>query len=61
MVAEQLTRTFEVLVFGESGEKAAVGRRCTGAVQHCIFPWYTSSIYSYEVREDLYKRNETFF
>ena len=29
--------------------KSSVGRRCTGAIQHCSYPWYTSSIYSYEV------------
>ena len=29
--------------------KEAVGRRCTGASQHCIYPWYTSSLYFYEV------------
>ena len=35
--------------FYASGRKAAVGRRCTGAIQHCIYPWYTSDIYYYEV------------
>ena len=31
------------------GEKAALGRRCNGAAQHCIYPWYSSSISVYEV------------
>ena len=35
--------------FYSNGYKAALGRRCTGAAQHCIYPWYTSSIYNYEV------------
>ena len=35
--------------FYNSGRKGAVGRRCTGAAQHCSYPWYTSSIYNYEV------------
>ena len=41
-------------MFYNIGYKAAVGRRCTGATQHCSYPWYTSSIYNYEVREDLF-------
>ena len=39
--------------FYTSGRKAAEGRRCTGAMQHCVYPWYTSSIYAYEVQEVL--------
>ena len=35
--------------FYNTGRKAAVGRRCTGANQHCIYPWYTSSITNYVV------------
>ena len=35
--------------FYSSRQKAAVGRRCTGAIQHCSYPWYTSSINFYEV------------
>ena len=34
--------------FYSEGPKAALGRRCTGAAQHCSYPWYTSSIYFYE-------------
>ena len=36
--------------FFTDGVKNAVGRRCTDAAQHCSYPWYTSSIYFYEVR-----------
>ena len=36
-------------MFFTNGKKAAVGRRCTGATQHCLYPWYTSSIINYEV------------
>ena len=39
--------------FYSNGRKAAIGMRCTGAAQHCIYPWYMSSIYSYEVRKSL--------
>ena len=39
--------------FFKGGEKAALGRRCTGATQHCSYPWYTSNIYSYEVNISL--------
>ena len=40
-------------LFLVNGVKAAVGRRCTGATQHCSYSWYTSNIYTYKVREDL--------
>ena len=30
-----------------NGIKLALGKRCTGATQHCIYPWYTSTIYYY--------------
>ena len=40
-------------LFYTTGERAAVGRRCTGATQQCSYPWYTSGIIIYEVREDL--------
>ena len=43
--------------YADDGDKAALGRRCTGAAQHCSYPWYTSSIYSFEV--SLYM-NQTF-
>ena len=36
-------------LFLTTGVKVALGRRCTGAIQHCIYPWYTSSIPIYEV------------
>ena len=36
-------------IVNSSGEKAAVGKRCTGATQRCSYPWYTSSIFNYEV------------
>ena len=36
-------------VFYSSGYKAGVGRRCTGAAQHCSYPWYTIGIYYFEV------------
>ena len=36
--------------FYSSGDKAAVGRRCTGSIHQCSYPWYTSSIYFYEVK-----------
>ena len=39
--------------FYSSGRKAAMGRRCTGAAQHCSYPWYTSSIYYYEASVSL--------
>ena len=37
--------------FYDSGRKAALGRRCAGAAQHCIYPWYTSSIFTYQVNK----------
>ena len=44
-------------VFYKSGRKAAVDRRCTGAAQHCSYPWYTSSIYYFEVSVFLRESN----
>ena len=35
--------------FYTGGDKSGLGRRCTGAIQHCSYPWYTSSIFTYEV------------
>ena len=43
--------------FYTNGKKAAIGRRCTGAAQHCSSPWYTSSIYNYEVNISLKESN----
>ena len=36
-------------VFYDYGDKAALGERCSGGAQHCIYPWYLSSNYLYEV------------
>ena len=36
-------------VFYDYGDKAALGERCSGGAQHCIYPWYLSSNYYYEV------------
>ena len=36
-------------LFYENGIKAALGRRCSGGAQQCIYPWYLSSNYYYEV------------
>ena len=36
-------------VFYEDGDKATLGRRCSGGAQQCIYPWYLSSNYFYEV------------
>ena len=33
------------------GDKRSLGRRCSGEVQHCIYPWYLSS--NYEVSDQL--------
>ena len=38
-------------LFSVGGRKIAFGKRCTGSAQHCSYPWYTSSIYHYEVRQ----------
>ena len=41
-------------VFYEDGDKATLGRRCSGGAQQCIIPWYLSCNYFYEVAlEDL--------
>ena len=39
--------------FATDGRKSALGRRCTGAAQHCSYPWYTSNIIVYEVSVSL--------
>ena len=39
--------------FYDSGDKAALGKRCSGGAQHCIYPWYLSSNYYYEVCDQL--------
>ena len=39
--------------FYRSGDKASLGRRCSGEVQQCIYPWYLSGNYYYEVSEQL--------
>ena len=39
--------------FYDDGRKAALGLRCSGAVQHCAYPWYLSGNWYYEVREQL--------
>ena len=31
-----------------TGDIAAKGLRCTGALQNCIYPWYLTSNYHYE-------------
>ena len=36
--------------FYYDGDKATLGERCSGGAQHCIYPWYLSSNYYYEVR-----------
>ena len=36
-------------VFYNGGLKAALGKRCSGGAQQCIYPWYLSSNYFYEV------------
>ena len=28
------------------GEKVAIGQRCSGGTQHCIYPWYNTPTYS---------------
>ena len=33
----------------KTGLKTALGERCSGGAQHCIYPWYLSSNYFYEV------------
>ena len=38
-------------LFYGNGYKAALGLRCSGGAQHCIYPWYLSSNYFYEVSE----------
>ena len=40
-------------VFYSGGRKASLGRRCTGDVQQCSYPWYISSHYSYVVSVQL--------
>ena len=35
--------------FYDDGDKAALGERCSGGAQQCIYPWYLSSNYYYEV------------
>ena len=37
--------------FYDSGDKASLGRRCSGEVQRCIYPWYLSGNYFYEVSD----------
>ena len=37
--------------FYEDGDKASLGRRCSGEVQGCIYPWYLAGNYYYEVSE----------
>ena len=39
--------------FYSDGDKASLGRRCSGEMQQCIFPWYLSGNYFYEVSEEL--------
>ena len=39
--------------FYPDGDKAALGLRCSGGVQHCAYPWYLSGNYYYEVSEQL--------
>ena len=39
--------------FYGDGDKASPGRRCSGEVQQCIYPWYLSSNFYYEVSEQL--------
>ena len=39
--------------FYEDGDLASLGRRCSGEVQQCIFPWYLSVNSVYEVNEQL--------
>ena len=36
-------------VFYSDGDKAALGHRCSGGMQHCSYPWYLSSNYLHEV------------
>ena len=36
-------------IFYDTGDKATLGLRCSGGVQHCAYPWYLSSNYYYEV------------
>ena len=36
-------------MFYSDGPKAALGQRCSGGAQQCIYPWYLSSNYYYEV------------
>ena len=40
-------------VFYPEGDKARLGRRCSGEVQQCIFPWYLSNNENYEVSDQL--------
>ena len=37
--------------FYGDGDKAALGLRCSGGAQHCIYPWYLSGNYYYEVSD----------
>ena len=39
--------------FYGDGDKAALGRRCSGEVQMCTYPWYLSGNNNYEVSEQL--------
>ena len=36
-------------LFYFDGDKAALGERCSGGAQQCIYPWYLSGNYVYEV------------
>ena len=35
-------------VFGDSGLKSSVGKRCSGSLQQCIYPWYLTNNFFYE-------------
>ena len=41
-------------LFFDDGVKSSLGTRCTGRSQNCIYPWYLSGNYFYEVRSLLY-------
>ena len=46
-------------LYYENGDIAAHGLRCSGALQHCIYPWYVTSNYFYKAGFMQMIRSET--
>ena len=44
-------------IYTDTGDIVAHGLRCSGALQHCIYPWYLSSNYFYEADFMVIKSN----